>query len=785
MDKTIINLKQVGLLIALLVFSFSGFSQSSFAISGKVYSNESGEPLPFANVIIKDTYIGTTCNSNGQFVLKTTDGIVDISCSFIGYQTLSISLDLKKDTNINFALSLTSTELNEITLSESKPLMKSAVGEVFLTKKMVESIPTMVGEPDVIKSLQLLPGISGGHEGSSGLYVRGGGPDQNLILLDGVPVYNISHLFGFVSNFNGLAISGARIIKGGFPAQYGGRLSSILSIELREGNKYKWCQDISVSPLASNFLIEGPVKKGKSSMFISARFSYFNWFLGLVNTFSNGNSRSNYDFGDWNFRYTSKLNSNNHISLSVYTGRDNLLQGFSQTINDKTYEDVDKLNWGNLTSAIRWTHTSKSNVISEVLAYYTQYSNQITTQSFDIDSSNVTELNQELTSGLQEIGIKNHNIWQINENHQLNFGVKLARQTFNPGSKQFSYAIEGKGDSTFTETAKYASLNNSIYIEDRFQISPQLMLSYGLHFSQFSHQQKSYYKLQPRVNLTYYINENWLFKASYSEMLQPLHLLSNFGTGLPTNLWVSATNKVKPSTAEQYSLGTSINIKDSKYKIDIDIYSKTMSDLITFENGFNFLKLGNWEDQIIQGGDGIAYGAEFLLTKCFGRLSGWLGYTYSHTYRQFDEINDGNRYPYQFDRRHDISIVANFKLKEHIQINAAWVFGTGNAMTLEDQVFAYGGKGTFHSNLLQSGTVHNPGPRNWFRMESMHRLDVGVAFTKEKPNGKRIINVGLYNAYGNNNPYYYKFIKKDNKTLGLFKVALMPIIPSISWRRNF
>lgn len=786
MDKTVISKIGIATIMLLCQFSNQLLAQVQFRISGTVVSKHSGEPLPFAQIKAIGSPWGVTCNEIGRFqwILGEEKGL-EIVFSHIGFKSDTLQLDIIQDTTLFVELEEQTEVLNEIILqSQKQNLIETKAGKVSITAKLVESTPTLIGEPDIIKTLQLLPGVSGGPEGSSGLYVRGGGPDQNLILLDNVPVYNISHLYGFISTFNGLAISNAQLIKGGFPAQYGGRLASILAVELREGNQYQWKKDLSISPLSANFLLEGPIEKEKSSIFISGRFSYFSWFLGIANALSKDNYTSNYNFGDWNARYTNQLDENNKISFSTYFGNDRFNEKQNQIIQGTNYENHDQLKWGNATMAMRWFNSQQSGLNNNLTAYFTQYKNDIAIQFHEIDSNGVFEVDQALSSSLKETGVKWHSSLPINKRHRFNFGSNWALQFINPGSKNFQFN-NGNSDSTYLETELYIANNLSVYAEDHFQLSNRFQVSLGAHFNIFSQNKTQYPSLQPRVTAQYYLTEDLSIQGSYSRMQQTLHLLSNFGTGAPTNLWVSATDAVKPSQAEQYAFQLSYYLRKWKLKFDFEAYHKQMTDLITFEDGFNFLKLGNWEENIVKNGQGEAYGMEFLLSKSFGRLTGFVGYTYSKTNRKFSTINEGQWYPYQFDRRHDISIVGSIRLKENMRLNFNWVFSTGNAITLENSVFAYGGSGNAHINILGQGTVHNPGPRNWFRMESSHRLDLGLQITKKRKNSVRILSIGLYNAYARNNPYYYRFSKRDDGTIGLFKVAVLPIIPSVSWRIKF
>jgi len=657
----------------------------------------------------------------------------------------------------------------------------------------VKALPVFMGEADVLKTLQLMPGVQSGSEGSSGLYVRGGGPDQNLILLDGVPVYNATHLFGFFSVFNADAISNVKLIKGGFPARYGGRLSSVIDIRMKEGNMKEFHGEGSIGNISSKFTFEGPIIKDKTSFVVSARRTYIDVLAAPIikaanNSFGDGsNLRAGYYFYDANAKINHKFSDKDRVFVSFYGGRDKAYIEDSRTsIRDDT-TNVDKSNftllWGNVTSSVRWNHMFTNKLFANVTAVYSDYLFD-TGQLFESnrDGELDTKYSYNYSSGIENYGGKIDFDYRPAPKHSIKFGGNYLYHTFKPGVTTYKITEDNTAiDQNFGNQNIYADEFYG-YVEDAWSISGILKVNLGLHYSGFAVKDRFYDSFQPRASMRLLLNDKMSVKAAYSEMSQYIHLLTNSTIGLPTDLWLPSTDSILPESSKQVALGFAYNIDDN-WDMSVEGFYKTMDNLIEYKEGASFFQLSqDWESKI-ELGSGYSYGAELLLRKNFGKLTGWVGYTISWAWRDFDNINFGEPFPYKYDRRHDISIVAMYKLNENIDFGATWVYGTGNAVTL--------GVGRYSSGLGESwdGTFY-PSPdieyyngRNSYRMPAYHRLDVSANFHKEKKWGERTWSVGLYNAYSRQNPFYLYFTTETPRLLK--QMSLFPIIPSVRYAFKF
>lgn len=767
-------------------------------VSGYVEDAESKERLIGVNVYFAGTQIGTTTNTYGFYSLTVPEGEYSIHASYIGYNSASKAFLLKKDTVIDFSISESSEQLAEVeVIAEELAAERVEMSTVTLSAQDIKNIPAMLGEVDIIKALQLLPGVQSGGEGTTGFYVRGGSPDQNLILLDGVPVYNASHLFGFFSVFNADAIKNVKLTKGGFPARHGGRLSSVLEIDLKEGNMKEFHGEGSIGLISSKLTLEGPIVKDKTSFMLSGRRTYYDLITApIIKSQTDGETKAGYFFYDVNAKVNHIFSRKDRLYISYYGGKDKFYSENNYKDTDyysgNLYESKDdsELNWGNHTGSIRWNHLFSDKLFGNLTATYTQYKFSIGYDDYYKETSaggQVTEESNafEYFSFIRDYGLRYDMDYSISSNHTLRFGGNYTYHTFKPGVAQFSEMYSNTSIDSVLNLSKPIYANDIyVYAEDDWRISNRWRVNYGLHYSYYFTNEANYNSLQPRVSARYLINDTWAVKGSFATMTQYVHLLSNSGIGLPTDLWVSSTDRVKPQQSQQIAFGTTKNILGRMYELSFETYYKAMQNLIEYKEGASFISTTDWESTVETGGSGEAYGFEVLFRKNQGKTTGWIGYTLAWTNRQFDNLNGGKEYPYKYDRRHDLSIVLNHKFNDRIDVGATWVYGSGNTFTAPiADFYLANGIGDFNQG---AGIFTRYSDRNALRMPSYHRLDLGVNFRKKKKWGERIWNVSIYNVYSRKNPYYlYISNEGGNNDKVVKQVSLFPIIPSVSYIFSF
>ncbi|MEK6482067.1 TonB-dependent receptor [Catalinimonas sp. 4WD22] len=789
-------MKEFFLTLGILLIYLSSNAQN-YTISGYIKDNANGESLIGANVIEQNSLDGSSSNTYGFYslTLPATDSI-SLLYSYVGYQPQIIRLSLKKDTTLHVELT-ESAMLDEVVISAAdaeKIQEVTQMSTVSVPIEQIKALPALLGEVDVLKTLQLLPGVQSGNEGTSGLYVRGGGPDQNLILLDGVPVYNASHLFGFFSVFNADAINNVQLIRGGFPARYGGRLSSVIDISMKEGNMKEFHGEGSIGLIASKLTLEGPIVKDKTSFIISGRRTYIDLLARpLIKAQTGGDEVVGYYFYDVNAKINHRFSDKDRLFLSTYLGDDRFYARYydEDIQNGVTLEDEDEagLRWGNITSALRWNHIFTPKLFSNTTLTYSRYRFDISEEyryEYLSDTSDQVLVDQGLAkylSGIKDFAAKIDFDYLPSPQHGIRFGVNAIHHTFRPGALNYQYDDESYGESldTLLGAQETRAIEFAAYVEDDIEISRRLKVNAGVHFSGFSVNNELYTSVQPRIAGRYLLNNQTSLKASYVQMAQFIHLLTNSGIGLPTDLWVPATERVKPQTAQQIALGGAYNWNNS-YEISLEGYYKTMDNLISYEEGASFIDVNeDWQDKVTVG-EGRSYGAELLVQKKQGRTTGWLGYTLSWTDRQFPELNFGKRFPYKYDRRHDLGLAVVHKWKERIDLSFTWVFGTGNAISLPTAKYSGMPRDNYYMN-----NIYYYGERNSYRMSAYHRLDASITFHKKTRWGERSWVFGVYNAYNRRNPFYL-YIDESGEygQEGQFKqVSLFPVIPSFSYRFNF
>jgi hypothetical protein len=763
-------------------------SQTKYTISGYISEKGSKENLPGVTVYQLNTNFSTVSNLYGFFsiTLPACD-TMKLAVSFLGYQTQIVELKHNKNQSIDISMqsNLTLDEV-EVVAKKTEAISEDVqMSRIDIPVEKIKDIPALLGEKDVLKVLQLMPGVQKGNEGSSGFYVRGGGPDQNLIILDDATVYNAFHLFGFFSLFNGDALKSIELVKGGFPARYGGRLSSVLDMQMKDGNKEKIKGEAGIGIISSRFTIEGPIIKDKCSFLVSGRRTYID---ALIYPFMPKDRKGGYFFYDFNAKVNYVLSKKDRLYMSGYFGQDK----FYANIKDDNSTTTAGLDWGNTTTTARWNHLFSDKLFLNTSFIFTDYNLKITAGSKD----NFSDFSLMYTSGIRDYAIKTSFDYMPNPQHYVKFGLQSIYHRFSPGASVIkgSYLSETKSKSKI-----YEAFESGIFIEDDWKINRAWRVNYGGRISNFIIGDENYINPEPRASLRYLIKKDLSFKASYALMNQYMHLLSNTGIGLPTDLWVPATKKAPYMQSQQAAAGFSKDFLKKGFDVSLEGYYKEMNHVLGYKEGASFLTVGSgegqtisWEDNVTSG-KGWSYGGELLIRKNTGKFTGWIGYTLSWTQLQFNDLNFGKKFYARYDRRHDISVVGVYEINKNIKLSATWVYGTGNAITLPLNSYLasvytnpYSPNNPLAINQASYYNVQDYGTqRNAFRMGAYHRADLGIQFVKEHPKYSRVFELSFYNVYNRQNPFFYYIDTDINGKQELMQVSLFPIIPSVSWSFKF
>lgn len=771
---------KVLLSIFFLLTAIPTFAQKRFTISGNIKDAATGEILIGATIRIQElSQNGAASNNYGFYSLSAPAGDYTILVSYIGYESVSKKVNLHKDQVLDMVLSAKS-DLQEVVISSNKPnndnVRSAQMGVEKLNMTQINNVPVLLGERDILKTISLIPGVKSASEGNTGFYVRGGASDQNLILLDEATVYNASHLFGFFSTFNSDAIKDVSLFKGGMPAQYGGRLSSVLDIKMDEGNNKEYVVQGGIGLISSRLKIEGPIVQDKGSFMISARRTYIDAFLKLSSDttvkgsqlyFYDLNAKANYHFDD-----------KNAIYLSGYFGKDVL--GLENTFGT---------NWGNSTGTLRFNHLFNSKLFSNTSLIYSNYNYAI--QSY-LPGNNFVAV-----SKITDLDLKEDFQYYVNSNHSLKFGIDALHHNLAPGS------LTSDNNSSFNDETieRRYGLETAAYISDEWQVNSKLNIIYGARFSgilifgpgtfstynangdvvtskTYSSGQvvKDYFYLEPRLSASYSLSDQTSLKASYNRNTQNIHILSNSNSSTPTDLYAMSSNNIKPEIADQVSTGYFRNFDENIFEFSTEVYYKWLQNQIDYKDGAQLILNQNVESQLVYG-TGRAYGIEFYVKKKYGRFNGWLGYTLSRTERKFAAINDGNYFPATQDRTHDISAVGIYQLNKRWSFSSTFVYGTGNAVTYPNGKYIVGNITTFYYS-----------ERNGEREPANNRLDIGATL-EGKPHKKYHSSwtFGIYNIYNHRNPYAITF--RDSKTnpgtTEAVETSLFGRVPSVTWNFKF
>ena len=768
---------KIYLLFLFLLPIIPGFAQQKYTISGYIKDGKTGENLIGATVTFKELKgKGTGTNAYGFYSITLPTGHYQMTAQFIGYAPLIQPINLNQSLKQNFSLNEQISTLDEVVVSgqrRDENITKTTMGVQKLNTSEIKNIPVLFGENDVLKTIQLLPGIKPVGEGSSGFNVRGGSSDQNLILLDEATVFNASHLLGFFSVFNSDAIKDITVYKGNEPAEYGGRLSSVLDIKMNDGNDQKTVVSGGIGLISSHLSVESPIVKDKGSFMITARRTYADLFLKLSSDTTKNTTRLY--FYDINAKASYKLNSNNRIYLSGYFGKD--LISLKNTFG---------INWGNVSGTIRWNHLFSDRLFSNTSLIFSNY-------DYKININNGSKIN--IISRIQDYGLKEDLQFYIQSNSTLKFGFNSIYHKIIPGVITTDNNVDLKN-----LTNKF-DWENSVYLSHQYRFSEKFNVEYGARLTSFSalgpgnfytydangnitniteyHTGKfvrTYLNLEPRLSMDYLIDATSSVKASLSRNVQNLHLLSNTTSGNPTDLWISSSNNVKPELADQFSIGYYRNFSDNKYEFSVESYYKNLQNQIDYKNGAELIFNENVESQILFG-KGRAYGLELFLKKKQGRFNGWISYTLSRTERKFDTINNGNYFPAKQDRTHDLSLVGMYELNKSWTFSATWVYYTGNAVTYPTGKYE-----------IENRTMFLYSDRNASRMPAYHRLDLGATWISRKSKKfESSWNFSVYNAYGRENAYIISFrdSKSDPSKTEAVQTTLFKMIPSVTYNFKF
>lgn len=752
--------------------------QDRYTLSGTIKTKEKGETVIGATIRLGNS--GTTSNEYGFYSITLPRQTYTLVISAVGMQTRTEDIVLDKNIVLNFFLETESKNLESVTVTatgKGRSLASPQMGVERLTIEEVKTIPVLLGEKDILKTIQLLPGIKSAGEGNSGFYVRGGGADQNLILLDEAPVYNASHLLGFFSTFNSDAIKDITVYKAGMPAQYGGRLSSVLDIKMNDGNNQDYGVSGGVGLISAKLNVEGPIQKDRSSFLLTGRRTYADMFLKLSGD-STINNNTLY-FYDFNAKLNYILGDKDRLYLSGYFGKDVL--GVGETFG---------LEWGNGTATMRWNHIFHRKLFSNTSLIFSNYNYKISIRSgaYDFD----------IFSQIRDWNLKQEFQWYLNDRNNIRFGFNSIYHTMRPG--EITASSENSGINPEILQKRY-SWENAAYFTNTWRLSEKINITYGLRMTAFSilgegdfynidgqgnitdtisykrgQFVKTYYNLEPRAAISYRLTNTASLKASYVRNVQNLHLISNSSSANPTDKWVASTNIIKPEISDQVSLGYYKNL-GSKYELTVEAYYKTMQNQIDYRDGADIFENTNAIETQLLFGEGRAYGIETQLKKKTGKFTGWLSYTLSKSERRIDGVNDYQWYNARQDRTHDIALVGSYKLNRKWTLSANWVYYTGNAVTFPAGKY-----------MIDNQVVFYYTERNGYRMPDYHRLDLGATLLlKQKKRFSSELTFGLYNAYGRENAFVIEFREAENDATKTeaFQVALFRFIPSVSYNFKF
>ncbi|MEZ4964478.1 MAG: TonB-dependent receptor [Saprospiraceae bacterium] len=741
-----------------------------YTLSGSVRDAESGESLIGATVYCLTAKTGTSTNTYGFYslTLPGEDSLI-LAVHYLGYEPQLKKVYFHQNIQIDIPLKPAALSIHAVEVSAAQAndnVTRTQMGVINVPLHMVKSLPAVLGESDVLKVIQLLPGVQSGNEGTTGFFVRGGNADQNLVQLDEATVYNPNHLFGLLSTFNTAAINNVTLIKGGFPAQYGGRLSSVLDITMKEGNDKAFRTEGGIGLISSRLTLEGPVKKERSSFILSGRRTYLDL---LLQPFLPKNIETNYHFYDLNAKINYRLGQNDRVYLSFFSGNDRLRykqSGIQYAVG-----------FGNTTATLRWNHLFGPRLFSNTSVLYNQYNNAIEALQSNVRS--------DVQSGIEDISVKTEFQYFPAPEHTLRFGTLFQHhQLRSEGDARFNPGTKPNGETPVSQIPKKTFDEAAFYLSDAFRVLPRVTATAGLRCPLYVADSFQYFRLEPRLSLLVGLNDRTSIKAAYTVMNQFIHLIPGTAASIPYDIWAPSTARTRPQWSQQFALGLFRNFRENRLEASLEFYYKDMKNQALFKEG-NQLVQSLDLDRLLSYGKGWSYGAELLVQKRSGSLSGWLSYTLSWTKQQFAELNFGNTFPFRYDRRHNLAVTGNYAFNEHWSVSSVFVFTSGVAFTVPTgRIQVQNGGGLFEGNYF----IYES--RNNVRLAPYHRLDLSASYKKRRKIFGRYYDsewvFSLYNVYSRRNPYFVYFeVDPVTDKPKAQQVSLLPIIPSFSFNFKF
>lgn len=792
-------------------------AQSRHTISGYITDQSSKETMIGATILDQKSGRGTITNEYGFYSITLPDGPVEFRTGYVGYKPVVIPFTLYKDTIINIDIP-TIDALNEVTIFGNREVLGvrgSQMSAIDIPIEQIKAVPAMFGETDVLKALQLLPGVQAGTEATAGLYVRGGNPDENLLLLDGVPVYNVNHMFGMFSVFNPDAIKNVTLYKGSFPAHYYGRLSSVVDIRMKDGDLNQYHGNASIGLVSSKINLEGPIIEGKTSFNISARRTYsdilLNSAIWLNKQFDFANTDDlsmGYYFYDLNVKLNHKFNDNDRLYVSWYSGDDDIY--FNYRSSGGAYKEKTRLNWrwGNTVAAIRWNHVLGPKLFMDLSANYTQYRHKMGIHIKEDDKANNYKgsMGINMKSGIYDASFRSDFHWSPTPKQDVRFGGSYTHHKFNPDVMELSMNSRETMDNDSVQTNDFNQTFGSkhilaheyqLYAEDDIELTDVIKFNIGAGYAGFSVNNRYYNSLEPRLSARFLVTDELSVKTGYAYMTQYVHLLSNNVINLPTDLWVPVTDKVEPEHSHQWALGAAYSV-DGLADFTLEGYYKQMDNLLEYKEGSTYMSGDtDWQNKVAMG-KGWSYGLELMAQRSVGRLNGWIAYTWNKSQRRFDRpgmvINGGRTFDAKYDRRHKLDITCNYKFSDRFDMSATWLFETGNCGTIYTQYYdselLADQKDEQYQYTTTLGYYEN---RNNFRLNPTHRLDLSFNWHRKlSERVNRTLNLSIYNAYNNRNPFLV-YVYTDSYYRGdewveertLRQLTLFPILPTLSYSISF
>lgn len=786
----------------------------TYTISGSVIDSVSGETLIGAAVMDMRSGKGALTNDQGRFSLTLKSDSVRLRVTYVGYQPVFEDILLKSNQKRNYSLR-SSVELKTVVIKSERVdnARSSQMSAIQVPVEQLKSVPVLFGEADLVKALQLMPGVQSGSEGNSGFYVRGGGPDENLFLLDGVPLYNVSHMGGFFSTFNTDAVKNVTLYKGSFPARFSGRLSSVLDVTTNNGNDKQLHGNASIGFISAKLNLEGPIRSERTTFSLSARRTYADFLLQpLVKKLADNRDyklRAGYYFYDINGKLTHRFSDRSRLFASYFMGSDVVYTRIRTLATDVQEQYLDfNTRWGNIVASARWNYELTPKLFMNITGSYSRYSNNVgvayetETLATEETESTTSEFKMDYLSLINDFSLRADFDYTPNPDHLVKFGTSYIHHLFQPevsSAHLNAYSAEMMNSSYVIDTSVNSGSTRAeeltAYIEDDWSINQAIKVNYGLNVSGFAVDHTFYPTLQPRLSGRVMLRDGFSLKAGYAYMTQFMHLLSTTSVSMPTDLWVPVTATIPPMHAHQVATGLFYEIS-AIGDLSVEAYYKQMHNLLEYKDGASFFGSSEkWEDKVVLG-DGWAYGVELMLQRNIGNLTGWIGYTWSRTMRLFDrpgqELNDGNPFPAKYDRRHDLSIVLSYKINDNIDLSATWVYSSGNAATLSLQEYAQAQETANEYADIDpdgwNGYISQSSGRNNFRMPDYHRMDISANFHRKFKRCSRTINVSVYNLYNRKNPYmiYESHEHTWNGYNGaLVQLSIFPILPSVAYTLKF